>query len=377
MKAEPSFSLKDQLFNPEKVAYLAGLIAKAYPSFPTAAFSQKVLAAFPELKLKQRVTHMSACLHDYLPVNFPEALDILLRAQPPELNPTKTDDDFGDFILAPFSQFVADYGCTADHLHISLAALREMTKRFSAEGPIRDFINGFPEETMAFLTQCAADDNYHVRRLATEGTRPKLPWAPKINIDYRQPVPILDALYADPTRYVTRSVANHLNDIAKIDPELVVEMLGRWHAAGKQNEEEMAFITRHGLRTLIKQGNRDALNLIGFGGKPEITVVDLSTKTPQVKVGDVFEFAISIESHKKQKLLVDYIMEFATNGSKQSQKVFKIKQLEAKKDEVVTINKKHPMRMMTTRRLYAGEHRITVQVNGRPFGSLDFKLLEA
>ena len=156
------------------------------------------------------------CLKKYLPADYAEAVNILLKALPEPLNENRTDDDFGDFIYAPYSDFVAHYGCIEANLAFSLAALKEMTKRFSAEDAIRYFINAFPKETLKTLYAWTSDSNYHVRRLCSEGTRPKLPWSQKINIPPEDALPILHALFADKTRYVTRSVANHLNDIAKI-----------------------------------------------------------------------------------------------------------------------------------------------------------------
>lgn len=376
MKATSTFSLKDQLFNPEKVAYLAGLVKQAYPDFKSEAFQQTVVAAFPELELKARITHITTCLHEYLPADYETALDIILRALPPALDPTKTDDDFGDFIFSPHSLFVATYGCTVPYLQTSLHALREMTKRFSVEYSIRFFINAFPDETMAFLKEGATHENYHVRRLSSEGTRPKLPWAQGLKTDYTLPMPLLELLYSDATRYVTRSVANHLNDISKLDPALVISTLKKWRASKKQDKKEMAYITKHALRTLIKQGHPEALDLIGFGGKPDINITTFETSTPLVKVGEAFIFDLSFESRKKQNLVIDYVMTFATTGKKAGTKVFKIKTLELSKGEMVNLNKKHPMRLMTTRRLYAGEHSITLQVNGENHGSLAFELVE-
>lgn len=382
MQAQTTFSLKDQLFNPAKVDYLASLIAEAYSDFPRDSFIEKVVSAFPELELKERISHITACLLDALPADYPTSIGILLRSLPPELDPTKSDDDFGDFIFGPLSHFVALHGCTDEYVTLSLNALREITKRFSAEDAIRFFINAFPDETMAFLNDCALDTNYHVRRLASEGTRPKLPWSQKLTLDYHAPLPILDTLFADNTRFVTRSVANHVNDLSKLDPELVVGMLKRWQKSKKQSEKEMDFVTRHSLRTLVKQGNNDALTLLGFGGKPEIIVSEFVTTTTQVPIGEAFEFSLKITSNKKQKLMVDYLMEFATDSEhegakktkKRPQKIFKLKQLDLKEGQVVTLKKKHPMRLMTTRRLFAGEHTITLQVNGEKFDQLSFDL---
>ena len=376
MKAETSFSLKDQLFNPESVGRLADQFAAAMPEFPGQSFQKAVLARFPELGLKERIDHMTICLRESLPAYYPDAVTILLKALPPELDPTLTDDDFGDFIIAPYSHFVAHYGCTREHLTLSLNALREITKRFSAENAIRFFLNEFPAETLAFLDECARDDNYHVRRLASEGSRPKLPWAQKLTIHYGDPLPLLHQLYADPTRYVTRSVANHLNDISKLDPELVVSTLASWQASEQQAAKEMDFIIRHSLRSLIKQGHEGALALLGYGETPAIDIVTFQTETPTVKIGEAFSFTLTLRAKKSQKLLIDYQMQFASDGQRApGQKMFKLKQLELAAGETATIKKKHPMRLMTTRRLFPGEHQIQLQINGQPYNRLSFDLL--
>ncbi|MEM6255965.1 MAG: DNA alkylation repair protein [Cyanobacteria bacterium P01_D01_bin.156] len=377
MKAKTSFSLKDQLFNPEKVEYLGGLITQAFPEFDQPTFHTAVVEAFPNLELKERITHITQCLHSHLPKDYSQALTILLQALPPELDPHKTDDDFGDFIFAPLSLFVALYGCKKDYLDSSLAALKEITKRFSAEDAIRYFINTFPEETFNFLTACAHDENYHVRRLATEGTRPKLSWSQKLTSDYKKPLPLLNALYADPTRYVTRSVANHINDISKVDASLVIETLQRWQNSQQQTEREMLFIINHALRTLIKKGHPEALELLGFSTQPDISITQFATTTSQVKIGEAFQFSLKVCSHKSQRLVIDYRMIFASDNRKPPQKVFKIKQLDLSVDEEVLLTKNHPMRLMTTRRLQLGEHKIVLLINGQEMGSLTFDLITA
>ncbi len=374
VKAEVTFSLKDQLFNKPKVKYLANLVNEAYPEFRSTAFVNKVVRQFPELELKQRIHHISECLAEFLPPDYREALAILVDALPPELDPSRADDDFGAFILAPFSHFVALNGCTKKELKVSLAALREMTKRMSAEDSIRYFINAFPAETLLFLEKCARHKNYHVRRLASEGTRAKLPWCQKLVLDYGDPLPILNELYADPTRYVTRSVANHMHDISKIDPDLVLETLRGWQKQERQVTGEMGFIVRHSLRTLVKQGHPGAMKALGFGGKPATTLLRFEPITPVVRIGEALEFTLEFTSQKKQNLLIDYAMLFASDGRRQGQKVFKLKQIAVAKDEVVSIRKKHPLRLMTTRRLFPGTHRVTLQINGAPGPSFEFEL---
>ena len=377
MKAKTTFSLKDQLFNQEKIDFLADQFGAAEPNFKRDAFVAAVMAELPALELKARIVMIAEKLHLFLPADYPAALEIILRALPPELDPTKTDDDFGDFIIAPLSEYVAMYGAGAEHLDRSLAGLREITKRFSCEGPIRTFINAFPERTIPFLEACAAADNYHVRRLASEGTRPKLPWAQKLVIDHTVPLNILNRLFADPTRYVTRSVANHLNDIAKIEPALVIQLLTDWQASQKQAPKEMKFVTQHSLRTLVKKGDMAALTLLGFGNKPEIGIENLATSTPVVQVGEPFLFSFDLVSHAAQNLLIDYEMIFAPAGpdKKPGKKMFKLKQAELKEGERLSVRKKHPMRLMTTRQLYSGRHTIELQINGEPYGTLAFELV--
>ncbi|NET73974.1 MAG: DNA alkylation repair protein, partial [Sphaerospermopsis sp. SIO1G2] len=150
----------------------------------------------------------------------------------------------------------------------------------------------------------------------------------------------------------------------------------RWQESGRQGEKEMGFIIRHSLRTLVKQGDVAALGLLGFGETPEITIAKFVTSAPVVKVGEAFEFSLEITAHKTQNLMIDYLMTFATDGKRAGQKVFKLKQLEMSEGATKKVKKKHPMRLMTTRRLILGQHTITLQVNGQSFDSLSFELID-
>ncbi|HHD82250.1 MAG TPA: DNA alkylation repair protein [Campylobacterales bacterium] len=369
------FSLKDELFNPQKVNQIATEIKNVYQAFEQEAFEKEVTDAFKELELKERIAHIRDMLANYLPNNYEEAMTIILKALPPELDPTKIDDDFGEFIYAPYGDFVATFGCTIEHLAFSLNALREITKRFSVEYAIRDFINAFPKSTFQVLRECSLSDNYHERRMASEGTRPKLPWGKKLTTNYAEPIKILDNLYSDPTRFVTRSVANHLNDIAKMDANLVIETLKGWKEENRQNKKEMQFIINHALRTLIKDGNPEALELLGYSPNPKITVNNFQLTDIEVQVGEYLEFSFDIEAKREEALIVDYIIYFQTKARKLSPKVHKIKKLNLKEGEQCTINKKHLFKAnMTTRKLYGGEHKLVLQINGKCYADLTFTL---
>jgi len=374
-RAKEKFSLKDELYNPKKVEMIASEIKKVYPSFDASQFTKATLEKFPTLELKERIYHIRDMLHKYLPSDYEEAVSILLIALPPELDPSKSDDDFGDFIYAPYSEYVTAYGCSEEHLDFSLDALREITKCFSVEFALRDFINNYPTQTLAMLETCAKSHNYHERRLASEGLRGKLPWAKRLTIDYREPLRHLELLYADSTRYVTRSVANHLNDIAKIDAPLVIKTLKRWKKSKKQERKEMDFIISHALRTLVKQGNEEALAMLGYMKNPPIEIKDFHLQTPYVQIGEALEFEVEIVALKDAMLMVDYVVHFQTKSGKLSPKVHKLKKFELTKGETIVLKKKHPFRAnMTTRTLYEGEHLLEVQVNGSIVSSESFVL---
>lgn len=370
------FSLKDHLFNSEKVAFLAETISKVYPEFESSRFQKEVVDAFPVLELKQRIAHIRDCLKKHLPTDYTEAVAIILKALPPPLDETLTDNDFGNFIHAPYSDFVAHYGCSREHLGFSLSALKEITKRFTCEDAIRYFINAFPKETMALLTEWSSDNNYHVRRLCSEGTRPKLPWSQKINIDVAETLPILNQLYADRTRYVTRSVANHLNDIAKSRPDLALKTLKNWQKSQKQTDAEMAFITKHALRTLVKEGHNEALFLLGFGNSDNILISNLAYDN-SVKIGTALSFSFTLTAQEGKNVVIDYIVYFQSKqGTLSNRKVFKLKSFDIAANVPMMITKNHVFRSdMTTRQLYRGLHRLEIQINGTVLDSFEFDLV--
>ncbi len=369
------FSLKDALYNSEKVQKIATEIKAVYPDFQQEVFEKDVLDPFPDLELKERMYHIRDMLTLYLPTDYREATYILLEALPEALDNTKSDDDFGDFIYAPYSEFVSLHGCCAEHLDFSLDALREISKRFSVEFAIRDFINNFPTETLAVLESCSLSGNYHERRLASEGLRPKLPWAKKLTIDYSESLIHLENLFYDNTRYVTRSVANHLNDISKMDAPLVIDTLKRWKTSGKQTPKEMDFIFSHALRTLVKQGDEDALALLGYMQNPKIIVSDFILKKEEVSVGEALLFDFRLKAKEDTKLMIDYIIHFRTKAGTLSPKVHKLKKVSLKKGESLTLQKKHPFKAnMTTRTLYEGEHKVELQINGTLHASSNFIL---
>ncbi len=259
-KKVPKFYLKDILFNRGKVEGLSREIYSVFKKFEREKFVEEVMEKFPELELKQRIYHIRDILFKYLPPDYLSAIRIIEAALPKELDNTLGDGDFGDFIHAPYAEYVAKYGLEKRYLTQSLKLLEEITKRFSVEYAIRHFLNFHKKETLNWFKRWSKSKHYHVRRLASEGSRPRLPWGINVNLDYKETEKFLDNLFLDKTRYVTRSVANHLNDISKIDPDFVYSILKKWQGINlklkgdkKQSEKEMQFIINHATRTLRKK----------------------------------------------------------------------------------------------------------------------------
>ncbi|SHJ67035.1 3-methyladenine DNA glycosylase AlkC [Shimia gijangensis] len=370
------FSLKDQLFNPDSLSDLAAEYSAALPDFDGKDFHDEVVAGLEGRELMQRLEWIADCIEKRLSADFLQMADQLEAAMPRQLDPRLKDDDFGRFIHAVPGILAVRHGLER-HRDRAFDLLHAATRRFSMEFYIRPFLNRWPEETLARLHDWAGDDNYHVRRLVTEGTRPKLPWAKAITLDPMRALPLLDQLHGDQTRYVTRSIANHLNDIAKIDAETVVAQLALWRGHGDQSTKELDWMTRHALRTLVKQGHAGALALLGFHADAPVRLSDLSLANQRVGIGDALEVSVSLEADADTPVIVDYLIRFHRPNGREGQKVFKLKQTVVSKKTPLHLTKRHVLKGdATTFRLHPGPHSLAVQVNGRPLGEVTFDVYE-
>ena len=355
--------LKDQLFNEKTVGQLAAEYASALPKFDADRFCAEALAGFPERELMARIEWMADCLERQLPQNFNAMADDLEAAMPAALDARKTDDDFGHFIHAIPGILAARHGLE-DHRDRALRLLYNATQRFSMEFYIRPFLNRWPDETLNALHDWANDENYHVRRLVSEGTRPKLPWAKAVSLKPEDTFPLLEKLHADPTRYVTRSVANHMNDLSKTHSDAVVDRLGDWKSQARQNPKELEWMTRHALRTLVKTGHSDALNALGYAADVPLDV-SLDIETSDVRIGDDLVFSCTISADVPVRVLVDYRISFARPNGRDGQKVFKLKQGQTGPKHPFTARKTHRLKAdATTFTWHPGPHTVTLQVNG-------------
>ncbi len=366
--------LKDELFNKQSVRFISKRIKKVFHDFDENSFVKDILDKFPELELKQRIIWITENLKKYLVSDYQVACNLLIKSLPDELDLNKTDNDFGYFILSPYWEFVGKYGCNNEHLDFSLWVLEVFTKRFSMESAIRPFLKKYPKQTMVYIEKWSKNDNYHVRRLASEWIRPNLPWSGKIDIWIWPTLSILDNLFTDHAQYVLRSVANNLNDITKLSPKSVIEKLQNWRSQNIQSEKNMWFLIRHALRSELKNANKSALWLLWYE-KSDIKFSDFKMLKKLVNIWENAQFSFKIFSKKNQKLLIKYNLYFVTASGKLSSKVFNIWNKQMKKWENINIFKKHPLKKMTTKKLYKGKHFVEIVINGEVFWKWDFELL--
>jgi len=367
------FSLKDQLFNEDTVRTLAVPFGEA-GFFDAERFVARVVAAMSPLELKERINLIADELIDVLPKSFPDKVTAIRASLPPPLDPTKTDDDFGSFIYAPLGVVVEKQGIE-NHRDLSFDLLEDLTQRFSMEYSIRAFLNRWPDKTVQRMNAWAHHENYHVRRLASEGLRPKLPWGKGIPQTTSDRLPVLDALHADSTRFVTRSVANHLNDIAKTEPEIVLNLLDAWVLKGQQDRKELDWMRRHALRSLIKEGHSGAMAHLGYDAEIVIDEAEVRITPDALAIGEKAEITAKFTAPKGGPIIADYVIDFVKSNGSSAPKVFKMKVLQAKPDVEFVLKKEHLFKKgATIFTHYPGDHRISLQINGRIVASSQFVL---
>lgn len=366
-----NFQLKE-LFNEELISKLGRDIHDTWAEFDYETFTKEALAKLGPLSLTERAQTVMECMAERLPRDYSKAIRILLQSMGPE-----SDDPevwgYDVFYYMPHCNFVAKYGI--DHFDESMHAMYEITKRFTAEFPIRSFIIKYPDKTFAMLKDWLKDENVHVRRLVSEGTRPRLPWASRLPEFQKDPAPVLELLEElnrDPELYVRRSVANNLNDIAKDHPDLVVGVLKRWQ---KLNNPGTDWIIKHASRSLLKDGNTDALLLLGYNPMVRVDVANFDVQS-EVQRGDQLSLSFQLTNmeDKAVDLMIDYRVHFLKANGKQSPKVFKLAKKRLKPGESIRIEKNHSFKIIGTRKYYPGDHAIELQINGKAKGRQAFLL---
>jgi 3-methyladenine DNA glycosylase AlkC len=367
---DESSTLKESLFNPQTITTFADALKAVYPAFDVGAFITHVFdASWEDRELKDRMRHITSVLHDLLPADYRAALDILQRAAP--------NVPRGGFIAMVPSDFVGAYG--VDDYEASIPALELFTQRVSAEYAVRPFIIRYPDRMMSQMLAWAGHESADVRRLASEGCRPRLPWGialPALKNDPSPIIPILEKLKKDPSEWVRRSVANNLNDISKDNPDVVIGLLRGWQL--EDDSEDMRSLARQALRTLVKEGHPGALELLGFGAAPAISVRNLTVEPAAIPMDGTVTFSFEIEclADQSQDLVIDYVVHLVRARGKSTPKVFKLTQRTIQPGEVIQITKKHSFRAVTTRQYYPGQHAIQPKINGILFDRAEFTVGE-
>lgn len=360
-------------FNEELVLQMSHNLKAAHALFDEGKFKKLCLPFLNEEGFKDRSQKITNALILTLPESFKESVAILLSTFPPE---NQEELNWSSFYYMPIGSYVEQKGCEKSHLKEALNALYEITKRFTAEFAIRAFILAFPQETSKFLNQWVNDKNHHVRRLVSEGTRPRLPWAqalPLFKKDPTQTLALLEVLRNDSSKYVQTSVANHLNDITKDNPKRAITTLARWK---KENNPNTNWIIKHALRSELKKGTPAALEILGFSNKSKIEVSNLKLSSSTIKIGEKIEFSFKITSkeNKAVPVMIDYNVHYQKANGKTAPKTFKLSVKEIQPGETITFKKKQSFKVISTRKFHQGEHAIEIQINGNLLAKISFEL---
>ncbi|MES2958431.1 MAG: DNA alkylation repair protein [Pseudomonadota bacterium] len=365
------------LLNPALVRAAGAHLHAAWPAFDRSAFVRRASRGLEALELKARAMQIADALEATLPDRFGAACDVIEAALAPAVEPgampPAPEAGLRGWIVWPLGEFVARRGRAEPER--ALAALHALTQRSSAEFAIRPFIVEHPDLAFATLRRWTGDPSAHVRRLASEGSRPRLPWGVRLKALVADPaptLPLLAALQDDPSEYVRRSVANHLNDIAKDHPALVVGWV-REHLPEASRERRS--LLKHASRSLIKQGDAQMLALWGASSPFEGSVT-LSLSPRRLGVGDSVVLSLRLRSRSAlaQDLLIDYAVHHVKANGSTSAKVFKGWSLKLAPGEARTLAKQHSMRTVTTRRYHAGRHLVDVRINGQAVAQAAFSL---
>ena len=367
--AEP---LKDS-FGRDVPRRIAGMISSVRPAFPSRAFVRDALAGYDDLELTPRAWQIARALRKHLPQDYDEAIGVLLASLGPPIVEAELTG-MGVFVYLPHVFFVAEYGL--DDFDTSMRAQYELTQRFTAEFSIRAFLDREPERTLAVLRAWAADPSPHVRRLVSEGTRPRLPWAPRLRRFQEDPRPVLELLELlkdDPELLVRRSVANNLNDIGKDHSDLLVETCRRWAVDAT---EERSWVIGHALRSAVKRGDLGALEVLGFGDGDGVKIRRVRIEPHDAVIGGrvTVSFELSNTASRRRSFNADLRVGFVKANGGTSPKVFKVRAVELDAGETVRFQKSISLQQHSTRTHYPGRHPVDIVVNGRTHAGGGFDL---
>jgi 3-methyladenine DNA glycosylase AlkC len=353
------------LYSKDYLANFAEVFCKIYPKFDRKKFLKHVFdSEWENRELKQRMRHIAVSLRIVLPVDYTKAIAIMMKAIP----------NFRGFLSMTFPDFVEVYGL--DDPHTSVSALELFTQYGSSEFSVRPFIIKYPDIMRPQLLKWAKHENHHVRRLASEGCRPRLPWAmalPEFKKDPAHVLKVIEMLKADESEYVRKSVANNLNDISKDNPSIAYDTAKRWYGSNPKTN----WIVKHGMRGLLKKGNKDALKLFGYEGAKGITISNLGLDKKKIKLGDKFYFSFDmiLKQAHNENVRIEYTIDFITSTGKISKKIFKITEGKYQKGKTYSFKKAHSFKDLTTRKHFKGRHKLAIIINGENLAEKQFTVI--
>ncbi|MFH6994054.1 DNA alkylation repair protein [Flavobacterium sp. FlaQc-48] len=345
-------------------------VAEVHPAFDKEKFISTIYEGdFIQKEWKDRMKHTTVVFRQFMPENFPEAV-VIIEKIIENLKENKFTE--GNLAFIFFADYIEMYGL--DYFETSAKAFVSITQFISCEFAVRPFILKYKEKMIDEMTKWSLHENHHVRRLASEGSRPRLPWAmaiPFLKKDPSSVLPILENLKDDPSEYVRRSVANNLNDIAKDNPQIVIEIAGKWKGISKETDG----IIKHGCRTLLKQGHPEILGHYGL----ESTNIELSSfeiKTPIVKIGDAlqFQFHLNNKNNEAKTVRLEYAVHYRKSKGHLAKKVFKISEKTYQPNQLNRIERNQSFKLITTRVFHTGIHQLSIIINGTESEVLEFEL---
>ena len=352
------------MFDASRYRRLAADLAAIEPRFDRKRFLALTLRGLGQRTLLERLHQTTVACDAALPGNYREKLAVLRLLAPRIGHP---------FVAIFTADFVSQYGL--EDFDVSLEALRFFTRFGSSEFAVRAFIERDQDRTLEVMTAWASDPDEHVRRLASEGSRPRLPWGRRLASLVRDPaptLPILSRLRSDPSLYVRKSVANHLNDISKDHPEWMVAQLRDWGVTAPHP----AWIAKRAARTLIKAGHPAALRLFRFNARPAVQVVGFRVVRQNLELGEALEFLGTVNSTapRPQRLVIDYVVHYVKQRGGTAPKVFKLTEVDLAPNASLTVKKHQVLRDFTTRKHHPGLHRIELKINGTVAAKTHFLL---
>jgi len=359
--------LLKNMYNHEYLRKLATDIHAIYTSFRAEDFVDSIMdSTWDSLELKGRMRQITLNLGKFLPSDYVQSISIIDQV-------IKHHGTWLEAFSMYFPDFVEVFGQEEAHWDVSIAALERYTMHASAEFAVRPFIIKHEERMMAQMMAWSKHESEHVRRLASEGCRPVLPWAQALPAFKKDPspiLPILEQLKTDPDLYVRKSVANNLNDISKTHPNLVAKIAREWYGKNPLTD----WIVKHGCRTLLKRGNRDVLAIFGYDDITSVTVSDFALGMKSVAIGEVLTFSFNVAAQADMKVRLEYAIDYVKSNGKTSRKMFQLSESVMKSGTLKAYTRAHSFTDLSTRKHYPGRHAVTLYVNGMECATLGFDL---